>query len=98
MLKGHIACQRGRQAARLLRNKCRDSATQRPYVRLHPLAYVTKARPRGSNGPLPERGAEAHRIKPGHVSASDPRLALIKAWVFFALEFWDSTMSSPDPS
>jgi hypothetical protein len=34
----------------------------------------------------------------GHVSASDPRLALIKAWVFFALESRDLTVSSPDPS
>jgi hypothetical protein len=71
---------------------------QRPYVRLRPLAYITGARPRGSNGLPPERGAEAHRIKPGHVSAPDPRLPLIKAWVFFALEFRDLTVSSPDPS
>jgi hypothetical protein len=76
MLKGHIACQRGRQAARLLRNKCIDSAAKRPYVRLHPLAYVTGARPRGSIGPPSERGAEAHRIKPGHVSVPDPRVSL----------------------
>jgi hypothetical protein len=76
MLKGHIACQWGRQAARLLRNKCRDSAAQRPYVRLCPLAYVTGARPRGIIGPPPERGAEAHMIKPGHVLVPDPRLSL----------------------
>jgi hypothetical protein len=76
MLKGHIAYQRGRQATRLLRNKCRDSAAQRSYVRLRPLAYVMGARPRGSIGLPPERGAEAHRIKPGHVSVSDPRLSL----------------------
>jgi hypothetical protein len=77
MLKGHIVCQRGRQATRLLRNKCRDSAAQRPYVRLRPLAYVMGARPRGSNGPPPERGAEAHMTKPRHVSVPDPRLAMI---------------------
>jgi hypothetical protein len=76
MLKGHIACQRGRQVARLLCNKCRDSAAQRPYVRLCPLAYVTGARPRGSNGLPLERGAEAHMTKPGHVSVPDPRLAM----------------------
>jgi hypothetical protein len=76
MLKGHIACQRGRQAAGLLRNKCRDSAAQRPYVRLRPLAYVTRARPRGSDGPPTERGAEAHRIKPRHASVPDPRLSM----------------------
>jgi hypothetical protein len=34
----------------------------------------------------------------GHMSAPDPRLALIKAWVFFALESRDPTVSSPDPS
>jgi hypothetical protein len=59
MLKGHIACQRDSQAARLFRNKCRDSAAQRPYVRLRPLAYVTRGKLRGSIGSLPGRGAEA---------------------------------------
>jgi hypothetical protein len=34
----------------------------------------------------------------GHVSAPDPCLALIKAWVFIALESQDPTVSSPDPS
>jgi hypothetical protein len=34
----------------------------------------------------------------GHVSAPDPRLALIKAWVLFALESRDPTVSSLDPS
>jgi hypothetical protein len=57
MLKGHIACQWGSQAARLLRNKCRDSAAQRSYVRLRPRAYVTRGRPHGSIGSPPERGA-----------------------------------------
>jgi hypothetical protein len=32
------------------------------------------------------------------VSAPDPRLALIKAWVFFVLESWDPAMSVPDPT
>jgi hypothetical protein len=41
MLKGHIACQQGGQAVRLLCNKCRDSAAQRPYVRLCPLVLGT---------------------------------------------------------
>jgi hypothetical protein len=55
----HIACERDSQAARLLRNKCRDSAAQRPYVRLRPLAYITHGRPRGSiRSPL-GRGAVA---------------------------------------
>jgi hypothetical protein len=34
----------------------------------------------------------------GHVSAPDPHLALIKAWVFFVLDSKDPTVSSPDPS
>jgi hypothetical protein len=59
MLKGHIACQQDRQAARLLCNKCRDSAAQRPYVRLRPLAYVTRGRLRGSIESPPRRGAVA---------------------------------------
>jgi hypothetical protein len=57
MLKGHITCQRDSQAARLLRNKCRDSVAQRSCVRLHPLAYVTRGRPRGSIGSPPGQGA-----------------------------------------
>jgi hypothetical protein len=51
---------------------------QRPYVRLHPLAYVTCTVPRGGIGALPEQGAEAYTVWSGHVSAPDPRLALIK--------------------
>jgi hypothetical protein len=47
---------------------------QRPYVRLRPLAYVTGNKPRGSIGSPPERGAQAHKIKPGHVSVPDPYL------------------------
>jgi hypothetical protein len=50
---------------------------------LRPLAYVTGSRPRGSIGSLPEQGAEAYAAWSGHMSALDPRLALIKAWVFF---------------
>jgi hypothetical protein len=59
MLKGHITCERGSQEARLLRNKCRDSAAQRSYVRLRLRAYVTRGRPRGSIGSPPEQGAVA---------------------------------------
>jgi hypothetical protein len=61
MLKGHIACQRGRQAARLLHNQCRGSVAQRSYVRLCPQAHVTHGWPFGSFGSLPGRGAEALR-------------------------------------
>jgi hypothetical protein len=39
----------------------------------------------------------AHTVWSGHVSAPDPRLALIKVWVFFALESRDPTMSGLDP-
>jgi hypothetical protein len=49
---------------------------QRPYIRLRPLAYVTGDSPRGSIGPPPKWGVEAHWIKPGHVSAPDLRLPL----------------------
>jgi hypothetical protein len=83
MLRRHIACQWNGQAARLVRNKCRGRAAQRPYVRLRPLAYVTCTMPRGSIRAPPEREAEAYTVWSEHVSATDPRLALIKAWVFF---------------
>jgi hypothetical protein len=72
MLRWHIACQWNSQAVRILHNKCRDRATQRPYVRLRPLAYVTGDMPRGSIGPPPERGAEVYMVWSGHVSAPDP--------------------------
>jgi hypothetical protein len=98
MLRRHITCQWNGQAARLICNKCRDHAAQRPYVRLRPLAYVTGSRPRGTIGALPKRGAEAHVVWSGHVSAPDPRLALIKAWVFFVLESRDPAVSGPDPT
>jgi hypothetical protein len=78
MLRRHIAYQWSGQAARLILNKCRGRATERPYVRLHPLAYVTGSGPRGSIGSPPERGAEAYTVWSKHVSAPDPCLALIK--------------------
>jgi hypothetical protein len=74
MLRRHITCQQGGQAARPLRNKCRDRTAQRLYVRLRPLAYVTGNKPCGSIGSPPERGVHAHRIKPGHMSVPDPCL------------------------
>jgi hypothetical protein len=98
MPRRHIICQWNRQVARLIRNKCRGRAAQRPYVRLRPVAYVTGSRPRGSNGSPPERGAEAHTVWSEHVSAPDPRLALIKAWVFFVPESRDPVVSGPDPT
>jgi hypothetical protein len=98
MQRRHIACQWNGQAVRLIRNKCKCRATQRPYVRLCPLAYVTCSRPRGSIGSPPGRGAEAYTIRSGHVSAPDPRLALIKAWVFFVPESQNPAVSGPDPT
>ena len=98
MLRHHIICQRNSQAARLLRNKCKDRATQRPYVRLRLLAYVTGDMPRGSIGPLPERGADVYMVWSDLVSAPDPCLALTKAWVFLSLASRDPTESGPDPS
>jgi hypothetical protein len=69
-----------------------------PYVRLRPLAYVTCTMPRGSIGAPPERGAEAYTVWSGHVSVPDPRLASIKAWVFFVSESQDPPVSRPDPT
>jgi hypothetical protein len=97
MPRRHVTCQWDRQVARLIRNKCRDRAAQRPYVRLHPLAYVTGSVPRGSIGAPPERGAEAYAVWLGHVLAPDPRLALSKAWVFFVPESRDPAEGGPDP-
>jgi hypothetical protein len=37
-------------------------------------------------------------VWPGHVSALDPRLALIKAWVFFVSKSRDPAVSGPDPT
>jgi hypothetical protein len=71
MLRRHIACQWSGQAARLIRNKCRGRAAQRPYVRIRLLAYVMDSGPRGSIGSPPERGAEAYTAWPGHMSAPD---------------------------
>jgi hypothetical protein len=71
---------------------------QRPYVRLRPLAYVTGSRPRGSIESPPERGAEAHTVWSGHVSAPDPRLVLIKVRVSFVPESRDPAVSGPDPT
>jgi hypothetical protein len=97
MLRRHIAYQWSGQAARLIRIKCRGRSAQRPYVWLRPLAYVTGSRPRGSIGSPPEQGVGEHAVWSGHVSAPDPRMAFIKAWVFFALETRDPTLSGPDP-
>jgi hypothetical protein len=56
------------------------------------------SRPRGSIGSLPERGSEVYMVWSRHVSALDPRLALIKAWVFFVPESWDPAEGGPYPT
>jgi hypothetical protein len=98
MPRRHITCQWNGQAARLIRNKCRGRAAQRPYVRLRPPAYVTGSRPCDSVGSPPEWGAEAYTVWSRHVSAPDPRMVLIKAYVFFVPEFRDLAVSGPDPT
>jgi hypothetical protein len=97
MPRRHITCQWNGQVTRFIHTKCRDRAAQRPHVRLRPLAYVTGSRPRGSIGAPPERVAEAYVVWFGHVSTPYPRLALIKAQVFFVLEPRDPAVSGPDP-
>jgi hypothetical protein len=62
------------------------------------LAYVTCSRLRGSTGSPLGQGAEAYTIRFGHVSAPDPRMALIKAWVFSVPESRDPAVSGPDPT
>jgi hypothetical protein len=79
MLRPHIACQRDRQAAHLIRNKCRGRVTRRPYVRLRPPAYVTRSRPRGSIGSPPGRGAVVQADR----SAPDPRLGPVQGPCMF---------------
>jgi hypothetical protein len=39
-----------------------------------------------------------YTIRSGHVSSSDPRLALVKAWVFSVPDSRDHTVSGPDPT
>jgi hypothetical protein len=98
MRRRHIACQWNGQASRLICDKCKGHVVPRPYVRLRPLAYVTCTMPRGSIGAPPERGAEVHTIRSEHVSAPDPRLALIKSWVFSILDSWEPAVSGPNPT
>jgi hypothetical protein len=54
--------------------------------------------PRGSIGASPKWGAEAYTVRSRHASAPDPRLALIKAWLFSVPEYGDPAMSGPDPT
>jgi hypothetical protein len=98
MLRRHITCQWSRQAACLIRNKCRGRAAKTSYARLRPLAYVTGSGPHGSIGSPPERGAEAYTAWSRHVLAPDPRLVSIKVRVLFVPESQDPVVSGPDPT
>jgi hypothetical protein len=49
---GHIICQKGRQAACPLHNKCGGHTAQSHYVTLRPLAYVMDDKPCYSIRPL----------------------------------------------
>jgi hypothetical protein len=84
MLRGHVVCQRG--GRRRVFSTINAEAARRygPRVRPSPLAYVTGHKPRGSNGFLPERGAQGKAwtrvsteplLKPG----SSPSRDLAKA-------------------
>jgi hypothetical protein len=81
----------------LIRNKCRGRSLE-ALRRLRPLAYITGSRPHGNIGSPLRRGVEAYTIRSGHVSAPDPRLTLIKAWVFFVSKSRDPAVSGPDPT
>ena len=89
MWTGCAACHWNGQAHVLSVMNAKTCVSQRLHARFRPLAYAARSRPRGSIGSPPGRGAEAYTIRSGHVSAPDPRLALIKAWVFFVPESWD---------
>jgi hypothetical protein len=73
-------------------------AAQRPYVRLHPLAYDTGSEPHGSIGSPPEQGAGVYWVWPGHVMAPDPCMALSKASVSFVPESQDPAESGLGPT
>jgi hypothetical protein len=71
---GHIARQKGGQAACPLRNKCGDRAAQSPHVMHRPPAYVTVNKPCSSIRPLAEWGVEVLQMEPGYASIPDPCL------------------------
>jgi hypothetical protein len=103
MSRQHIACQRDGHAARLIRNKCRGRVTRRPYVRLRPLAYITRSRPRGSIGSPPWWGAVAYvgqvrtRLGLDTCRYQTPAWVLFKARACSVLGPWDPPMGGPDP-
>jgi hypothetical protein len=111
MLRRHIACQwsgrlikcrGGTSPASVIDRRCVlstiNAAPRGPEaLRQAPPAGLRHG-PRGSIGSPPERGAEVYMVWSGHVSAPDPRLALIKAWVFFVPESRDPAEGGPDPT
>jgi hypothetical protein len=75
--------------------QCR--AAQRPYVRLHPLAYIMGSRPHGSIGSPAVREQKCTWYGPDTCRLRTS-LALIKAWVFFVPKSWDPAEGGPDPT
>jgi hypothetical protein len=78
---GRGACQWNGQTHVLSAINAETCVAQRLYVRLRPLAYAARSRPRGSIGSPPGRGAgvyairsKSHQIRSGHLSAPDPHL------------------------
>jgi hypothetical protein len=103
MSRQHIACQRDGHAARLIRNKCRGRVTRRPYVRLRPLAYITRSRPRGSIGSPPWWGAVAYvgqvrtRLGLDTCRYQTPAWVLFKARACSVLGPWDPLWAARTP-
>jgi hypothetical protein len=78
---GRAACHWNGQTHVLSVINAKTRIAQRLYVRLRPLAYAARSRPRGSIRSLPGRGAGvyvirsgSHQIRSGHVLAPEPRL------------------------
>jgi hypothetical protein len=94
MLRQHITCQFDRRRASPAIN-ARGPEALRPAP---PLGYVTGSWPHGNIGSPPERGAEAYAIWSEHVSAPEPRLALIKVRVLLLLESRNLVVSDLGPT
>jgi hypothetical protein len=86
----------------LIRNKCRGHVTRRPYVRLRPLAYVTRSRLRwqhrvsvwaGSGGVC---GQVRTRLGLDTCRHRTPAWVLPKARVRSVLGPWDPTEGDPN--
>jgi hypothetical protein len=84
------------QTTRLLRNKCRGRAAQRPYVWLRPLAYITAAGHVAASGLRPSEEWECTRYGPDMCQHRTPAWPRLRPGVFFALGSRDPTVSGPD--